>query len=291
MRLQHKLFQATNKGVAVYSAFPKSASQHILNLLTIGTNSQLEIISPKMSNGFGHNFINTKSIYGKLSNYFKNILIYGHIPYHEYNSAVIKNLTNQHRVLISIRPLPDVVVSYKEHVEKGGGFGPLDYRIPGLAECNPNWNNLSEHEKYDFIIQFIIPWYVRYIIGWLSAATEYKLKFITFEEHTLFPYEALVSVSEFLKIQIDKDKLSLELQNGSVEKSNFNVGKRGRGYQALNARQLSTINAMFSSFGGEIFGSNIVKYLLYGYDGLAFTPKDVINDNSILIRTFERIAS
>jgi len=267
-----KIFLKTNRGVSLYSAFPKSASNHILDLLRIG-NNELKIISPKISSGFGHNFIDKEKIYGPILNNFKQILIYGHIPFHSFNDSAIEELGIS-KIIVSIRPLPDIVVSYKEHVDKG--FGPLDYRISGSPESNPNWSKLDDKSKYDYIIKFIIPWYIRYAIGWLAGSEKYSLRFITFEECTQYPNEFLISISKFLNLQITSTSVEEKINN--KRPSNMNVGQRGRGCKQLSQEQLSAIRELLYFYGDSILDSNIGKYLLYGYEGLEFDVADVIHD-------------
>ena len=81
-----KVFQKPNKGTVVYSAFPKSASHHFLNLVRLSFGNRFKIIIPKMSVGFGHNFMSQDAILGDLTNFFKRLVLYGHFPYHYHNN-------------------------------------------------------------------------------------------------------------------------------------------------------------------------------------------------------------
>jgi len=273
-----RIFSKVNRRrIAIYSAFPKSASQHLINLIKIGTDNKTIIVSAKTGSGWGHNIINEEKIYLDIPNYFKHKVLYGHFPFSAHNNHALKTLAPNSNIIVSIRPLPDVVISYKEHIDRKG-FGPLDLRIIGASEGNQNWNNLDDNKKYDYIINFVIPWYIRYIMGWLVGAKEWPLRIITFEEHTLFPYKLLESVSDFLKIQITATSVKEKVSPKNIQLTNYNVGRMGRGRQILSREQLITIQNILSFFGESILDSNIGKYLLHGYDGLKFDVTDVVND-------------
>ncbi len=277
-KILRKIYPRVNHGrIAIYSAFPKSASQHLLNLIKVGTDNKIRIIASKTGSGWGHNIINEEKICTDLRSYFKYKILYGHFPFTELNNDILKILAPNSNIIVSIRSLPDVAISYKEHIDRGR-YGPLDPRVIGASEGNSNWNNLDDSKKYDYIINFIMPWYIRYIIGWLVGAKEWPLRIITFEEHTLFPCELLESVSNFLQIPITATSVKEKLSSKNMQLTNYNVGQIGRGFRALSREQLITIQNLFSFFGSPILDSNIGKYLLHGYDGLEFDVTDVVND-------------
>lgn len=276
-----ELFNRTNKGLYLYSSFPKSGSNHVLELIKIGSNYSIKDVIPKLSSSYGNNFIDINKIVGSLGNYKKEILIYGHIPFHMHTRLILDKLNFERKILVSIRSLPDVVVSYKEHIDKYGG-GPLDHRIVGAQECNHNWINLSDTEKYDYIIKFIIPWYVTFIVGWVSAGSKLDVKFITFEEHTLFPANSICNIFKFLEISNHGDKLLNKNFNVNKIKSNFNVGLSGRGHNLLTNKQTNSIESLFKNFDNDLKRSYLVKYLLYGYEGLPFTIEDIVKDDESL---------
>jgi len=258
----------------LYTSFPKSASIHTLNLLKIA-NKDMKIIRAKFSGGVGHNFISSETLNTSISNIFKDTVIYGHFPFNQHNHSLMK-LKNINSVLVLVRSLPDIVISYKDHIDQNN-FGPLDYRIEGLKESNPNWFQLEDKKKYDYIIKFIIPWYVRYIVSWVKASENYSVKFITYEESTLYPKKSILSLGKFLNIHNIEDFLPKKVIVNKKE-SNFNVGQNGRGFKYLSLEQLEEIKDLFHYFGSSITDLNIVKYLIYGFAGLDFTVKDVVEN-------------
>jgi hypothetical protein len=232
-----------------------------------------------MSVGYGHNFISQDAVFGSVTNFFKRLVLYGHFPYHYYNNLVMEGLGADTKILVSIRSLPDIVVSYKEHVDKSN-YGPLDYRINGLPECNAQWSKFDDKDKYDYIIKFIVPWYIRFAVGWMEGAKKWPLRFVTFEEQTLYPHDFMMNVNSFLQIAVGPLELKEKLNPESLSKLSYNVGIIGRGYKLLDQDQLTRIKELVSCFGYSFLGSNLGKYLLYGYDGLPFEVADVIRNNA-----------
>ncbi len=275
-----KAFSTLNSGAVVYAAFPKSASQHLVNLLKIAFEDRIRVVTPKTAAGYGHNFISEKELHAHLLHCRKRLILYGHIPFNEHNNFIIEQLGQNTKIIVSIRPLPDIVVSYKEHIDRGF-YGPLDYRINRLPESNAEWAHFDDEKKYDYIIQYIIPWYVRFLVVWMEGAKKWPTRFVTFEEHCFFPFEFLVNISRFLKLEVDIEALKSKIDPGKLSKSNFNVGKTGRGFKLLTDKQLHALETLLTYFGDSFLKSSQAKYVLYGYEGLPFDVTDVIKSGGI----------
>lgn len=271
-----KLFRIAYQDVILYAAFPKSASHHLLYLIETASKEKIKVFQPKIIHGFGHNFISEEKILNtNLIGYQNRLLLYGHIPYHQHNSTVLKRLHDKVKIIISIRSLPDVVISYKEHIDKKG-YGPLDHYIDGTPEVNPEWFHMNDEKKYDFIIDFIIPWYIRFIMSWISGAKELPVCILTFEEHTSFPYETVLNLSKFLHIKLDLAELNKIINPGQIPKSNFNKGISGRGMEILSDNQLNRIEVLLRAFGESFYNSNLCQYLLRGVAGLPFGTESIV---------------
>lgn len=265
------VFKATNRGISLYSAFPKSASNQVLELVR-HANPSLRIIETKISYGFGHNYIDDAKIFGPVFNQFRKLLLYGHVPFNNHNCSIMRDLRIK-STLVSIRSLPDVVMSYSDHIDKFG-YGALDYRIYNLQEGNPNWPNLTPQQKYDFVIKYIVPWYIRFVVGWMIANKEFDVGFVTFEEITSFPIDFLKCVCDFLQIDpvVSAEKVDLL----KAKPANYNVGQSGRGFSELSDNQLASLEEMMSLYGTDFVRSNVGSYLLHGYGELDFGPRDVV---------------
>jgi len=267
-------YQSANKGMLVYAAFPRSGSQHLVNLITKCTGDRTKLLKAKLGTSYGHNFISKQKLLTH-PGFGRRLVLYGHFPYHRYNISIIEKFSANPMALVSIRALPDVVVSYKDHVDMAG-FGPLDYRVDGMIEGNAAWHDLDDQGKYDYIIQFVMPWYVRFIAGWLEGAKRWPTEFVTFEEYTRYPWQCLVHLGEALKLEMDAAALELLKTPATLEKIHLNVGIDGRGFEVLSGKQRDGIRKLLSYHGNAFLQSNLTKYLLHGYGGLPFSVEDVI---------------
>lgn len=268
------LFHRTNCRIFIFTAYPKSASTHLRNLLKIVCRKSIEIVSPKISDGFGHNFISEAEVLKKL-NFRKDVMLCGHMPYNSHNATVIKKFTQTPQVIVSLRPLPDLVISYKEHVDKIK-FGPLDYRIAGMSECYSGWQSADDGKKIDYIINYILPWYVRFVASWKAASKKWRTDFITFEEHTLYPADSLSNIVQFLQLVVNTSELEALKNPENVPPKKINVGLSGRGLKILKQEQLDRIKELVTLYDDLFAESNLGKYLLYGYERLPFDPINVI---------------
>jgi hypothetical protein len=273
-----RIFRKTGCKIFVYSAFPKSASQSMLSLIQETARTKLKVIKPKIGNGSGHNFISPDELAKGLS-FRKNTMIFGHLPFNNTNFKIIKKYQKKTKIFVSIRPLPDIVVSYKEHVEKFN-FGPLDYHIDGVPECNPGWGLLDEKRKYDFIISFIIPWYIRFAVSWMEAAKKWPVEFVTFEELTGYPQACILNIMRFLEIDLSLS-LKTNLENTkNLPRCNYNKGIGGRGFELLQREQLRIIEDLILMHGEGFYHSTLGRYLLFGYDGLPFDPEQISSEKA-----------
>ena len=212
--------------VVVYSAFPKSGSQSIRELIrkVLGTRTSLYI--PKIHLGFGNNIISPDKL-PSIKQYFKPCLIYGHITPTAYNISELNKGCSKY-FFVSIRGLKDVIISYKEHIDKTG-FGPLDYRLPGLSEGLPNWPAMADELKFSFIIKFIIPWYVRFIAGWKTIAESQPVRFMLFEDVVSHPGRIQEMIARELQLKPGLRQRKLD----KLPKINFNIGENNRGASIL----------------------------------------------------------
>jgi hypothetical protein len=273
-----RIFRKTGCKIFVYSAFPKSASQSMLSLIQETAGTHLKVIKPKIGNGSGHNFISSDELARGLG-FRKNTMVFGHLPFNNTNFKIIKKYQKKPKIFVSIRSLPDIVVSYKDHVDKFN-FGPLDYHIDGIAECNPGWGLLDEKRKYDFIISFILPWYIRFAASWIEAAKKWPVEFVTFEELTVYPQACILNIIRFLEMDLNPS-IKTRLKNAkNLPRCNYNKGIGGRGVELLEPEQLSTIEDMILMLGEGFYHSPLGRYLLFGYDGLPFDPEQISSEKA-----------
>lgn len=273
-RRAKRKFNQSGRQLIVYSAFPKSASMHLLNLIQSCSIPEIKVVVPKLQSGYGHNFFSEKKVHAQLSS--KHLLMYGHIPFLKYNEELITDLSKTPDVIISIRSLPDIVVSYKEHADNNG-FGPLDFFINNTTECHPGWHQLSDKQKYDYIIHFIIPWYIRFVAGWFEASKKWNVNFFTFEEHTGHPAECMSCIAELLNLDLDQKEIENLRIGSNVKKVNYNKGESGRGKKLLMEEQVDFLEKLVMMQGNNHLPLNLLKYLIHGYSQLDVDPIDMID--------------
>jgi hypothetical protein len=273
-KLAARIFMKFGGNFFVYSAFPKSASQYLVALMAKAFEGRLKVIRAKSGPGLGHSFISEEKLFRDL-HYRKDILLYGHIPCIYSNLRIIEKLTKTPKIIITIRPLADIVISYKEHIDKIG-YGPIDYCTNDIPECHPEWHVLSDESKFDYLIQYVVPWYIRFVTGWQEAAKRIPIEFITFEEHTLFPKDCLRNIAGFFNMDMDYSEIDKLNTTDTLPGTNLNKGKAGRGFSQLKQRQLDRINEIVSLCGDRFCETFLGKYLVYGFRDLPLKPEDVI---------------
>jgi len=224
------MFRKMKKQCFVYAAFPKSAPNYLIALLEKVCGNDIKVITPKISSGFGHNFISEENLFGYHPlRPFRYLTLYGHFPYNKHNSIAIKKLTNYPKIIVTTRPLADIVVSYKNHVDKFH-TGALDHRIDGLTESFSRWGSLADSKKFDYIINFALPWYIKFILGLQEASLHWPVEFISFQEHTLEPAACVSNILRYLTLKTELKIIGSLRAKENIPKRNFNVGLQGRGF-------------------------------------------------------------
>lgn len=259
--------------VTLLTAFPKSASQHMIAIMEKGIEN-CGFQRAKLGPGFGHNFLHASQLTtGHAPR--ERLFIYGHVPCTAHNEALMHSLAESVSCIITIRSLPDVVVSYAEHTAKLGS-SPLDYGTPGLVDATPGWENLTTAERYDHIIEMVLPWYVTFINSWLFSTLSWPRLLFTFEEHTRYPAESLQAAARFMGVDLRPGAAAALSDPTHVERVNFNKGLSGRGLTELSARQLTRIRDLLN-VNPTLRDSWLAKYLHSGYADLDLTVQEMLS--------------
>jgi len=248
--------------LVLLAAFPKSASQHMLYRIESGFRDT-HTIRAKIDLGYGHNFLSKTTLLEHIDPGKINIL-YGHYPLNHANRDVLDTFAGKQAIVL-IRSLPDVVVSYADHMRKNS-WGPLDWGVEGCIECHPGFADITTAGQHDFIIRFILPWYLRFLSSWLAYRDTLPVKIVTFEDQTLHAGDTLSEIGEYLQLETVPDR---ELAaDGGVVKVNFNQGISGRGRELLSAAQLEEIARLTDTAGLQRYAS-LCRYLTHGPQAMA----------------------
>jgi hypothetical protein len=257
----------------IVAAFPKAASKYVVSLL-LSCSKQSKVINPKLTHGYGHNFLSPRKFPILSKRNALNLIVYGHFPMSQYNLSVISELTPQSKCIVLIRPLADIVISLADHINKLS-VSPLDYNILGLMD---GFNRTtSTMLLYDRIILFTLPWYIRFICSWVYGKHNVPVEISTFEENTQYPALSTRNILNFGDFPINDCVLD-ELEMSAdvpIANQNFNIGLSGRGYELLSKQQLTRIEELVDLAGltNTVLGS----YLKTGFSRLNFTVIDAIN--------------
>jgi len=268
-RTRVKRFNRAGKVLAVLCSFPKSGSQHLQELLARHVPG-LAVHKPKYAGGWGNNFISAERLLAALDPRGEH-LVYGHFPRTQDTENLLCRFDDWRLVLL-LRPLPDVLVSYREHVERKT-WGPLDYRIEGFSEAVPGFDRMSVGERNDYLIRFLLPWYLKFLVSWIGCELRAPIKLVTFEQQTAHPVETLEEITRFLGFELDR--AALAASGARLRPFNFNKGVPGRGRGELGAAQLDRIRELVDTFG-ILRGTSLGEYLTEGFGREGFTLSDLM---------------
>lgn len=254
----------------VIAAFPKSASSHLVALVEKAV-PKSRVVRPKTCKGFGHNLLNPERIPVEPA---VHVIVYGHMPACGHNIDVILARMVRPSCVLAIRSLPDVIVSFADHIQRDRR-APIDFDTPGLVDGFLGTTDLSRSELYDLIIDYSLPWYIRFLCSWLHGRHGIPLTVSTFEEHTAHPAAALGHVVAFAGLEGDPTIVRSFNDERAVARVNFNQGVTGRGISELSARQLDRVAELAHGVKG-LRGTRIARYLVAGFPAVDRAPHDVL---------------
>jgi len=254
------IYRAIRTRLFVQSSMPKSASRFLRKVMEETSINGGAFLQPKITLGYGHNFLETRKV--KLMPGRGRIFrLYGHTPLTEFNHRTLHSIDPRFVSVITIRPLPDIVVSYADHIRKYG-LGPLDTRVKGAVEGNPFFNTLNDEQMYQYLIDFVMPWFSRYMASWLNWEQSGRLLIVRFDDIKNRPSETVSEIFEFSKRNGIDFRRKAAIGTDVVE--NFNQGLSGRGRELLTEGQIGQLRRQSSFLAGFKNGPEIVDYLIEG---------------------------
>lgn len=200
----------------VASSLPKSGSKSLIN--DLGKHFWNCIyIEAKVDRGLGN--LSTSKLARVL---FKTIpmsrILYGHFPF---CSTLETTVRRADLVAIGLRPLSQLVFSYKRHIERTG-YSPLDLRVGGYPDISLGWDKKSEIEKIEFLLDWIVPYSAKFLLSWIwvSKNLSQKVEFVLYEDVTSKAYSGPL----IKKLTISRPKTQLGLHIG---RRSTNIVKSG----------------------------------------------------------------
>jgi hypothetical protein len=161
---------------------------------------------------------------------FERLLLYHSLNYvaqHHcrYSRATERCLdTFSIKPIILIRNIFDCVVSTKDHID-GGDTDP-DRRIGPAAYVPHAYFQWPDTQKFDFIIDMLIPWYFNFFVGWKDFAGG---SWVSYEELLAKPFAVIKNISDGFGLGCSDVDINGALLSASQRPTRKNVAKAGRG--------------------------------------------------------------
>lgn len=237
----------------IFSAFPRSASLFLLKLISEGTG--LKARSTRIAEGDGQAVIDKERFRYCLDG---RSVVYGHIPCNAYHRALIRPY--ERRVLVTIRSLPDLVASLYDYIESRDE-SPLDPKIGGFPAYYPDYFQADEQTRLSFIIDYLMPWYLQFLVSWIEESNNSPVMWIPYEQIVRCPAETIEAVAAFFGVECRRARLS-EFIAGKP-RVNFNKGIQGRGFDLLDENMHRRLAAL-TGYHRAYLGDPAMAYLLEG---------------------------
>lgn len=179
---------------------------------------------------------------------FERLLLFHGINYvaqhHCRFSEATERCLNAFSILpvVLVRNIFDCVVSVKDHLDNGVS-NPDVWRSP-MARIPEAYAGWSDTEKFDFIIDMMLPWYFNFFIGWREYS---KGVHIAYRELLADPAATVKKISDGFGLGLRDIEIERALESASRKQTRKNVGEVGRG-QALTPAQRDKIRRLASYY-------------------------------------------
>lgn len=157
---------------------------------------------------------------------------------------------NNQKVVLVTRNLLDVVISLHDHLMKHTPSSSDPYTFAFMTKVNSEkFRSLPEGDRYDFLIDHYIPWYLNFYSGWFVELKKNKflqenLLHVCYEEHNKNSLDTFNSILSFYNQDVDEEKLNRIIQNLMGEKTRLNKGVCGRGRAILSDSQVKKVEKL-----------------------------------------------
>ena len=237
----------------IYAAFPKSASLFLLKLISEGT--KLKARSTRIAEGNGQTIIDQRRFHNCLDG---RSVVYGHLPCNSYHRSLIRQY--ERRILVTVRPLPDVVASLKDHIESSG-TSPLDPKVGDFPEYYPDFFDADDETRLGFIIDYLMPWYFQFLVSWIEESKHSPVLWVPYEHIVQRPAQTTCEVAQFCGVKCRTERLDRYLADDP--QVNFNKGIPGRGFKLLDEQMHHKLAAL-AHYHKSYLGGPVLDYLLQG---------------------------
>ena len=198
---------------------------------------------------------------------------HSHITANPYTLNIIDRL--QILSIVTVRNLLDFIVSLREEwlrqwktlavqlLHDGSGSVQFLGLIP--IESIQHFVSSDSSAQLDFVIETTCEWYFRNIQGWRSAARARpeRVCFSVYEDLIQDEVRQLYRLSQFAGLDKPIDRIVHACANVKRDANiaNINVGRRGRGRETLNPRQIDRVRSILDAVGSD---KELTRYLMEG---------------------------
>jgi hypothetical protein len=143
--------------------------------------------------------------------------------------------------VVLVRNILDCLVSMREHLVRESLDIPQAY-VPR------NFHELTARRQYDFIVEFIVPWYASFFASWCEY--DGPVVHLAYEQLIQDFPAAVARILETVSLTTSRKEIEIAIAKVNPKETRFNVGRVGRGKEELTEDQMEKIRQQFSFFTG-----------------------------------------
>jgi hypothetical protein len=146
-----------------------------------------------------------------------------HCSYSEYAFDFIEKFDV--KLILQVRNIADCIQSYIDHLNKG------ELAIPNAFLTQQRWATFSAETKLNFVVDFLVPWYIDFWAGWTAGLKDRNIPFslIKYEELILDPSSEFYKIATYCDDSVTELEVSTWLNQSSQANTRKNKAVAGRG--------------------------------------------------------------
>ena len=140
----------------------------------------------------------------------------------------------QSKSIFLFRDIFDIVVSFKDHMNRESVAWPMAY----IDEAT--WANMDNERQLDFLIDMVVPWYFNFYCGWVHSeifADKQRSLCLTYQQLKNDIHQTLHQICHFLEEARTDEDIDKALAISKERNFRKNKGVAGRGTQQLSLNQ------------------------------------------------------
>ena len=138
----------------------------------------------------------------------------------------LREVCERHKIrpVVLQRNALDMLVSMRDHLNR-----PTHYPLPHFSLTYDHWSRMNERAKAEFLVHYMLPWYVDFSVGWFTAIHGgWNIQVVSYSDVTQGSAHLQTAVAN-LGINASRDSIRRTLETLGPRETNMNIGKPGRG--------------------------------------------------------------